>query len=67
MEEQGWDPWNATAIGMAVVLATALVTCLMVANWVLPQILATSAHLSENCLEMGGNRMTVATAERRRP
>ncbi len=67
MEEEGSNRWKATAIGTAVVLATALVTGLVVVNWVLPQFLATSALLSENCLEMGGNRMTVATAERRRP
>ena len=30
------DPWKATAIGMALVMATALVTGLVVANWAVP-------------------------------
>ena len=34
MSEQKWNPWKVTAIGMAVVFATALVTGLVVANWV---------------------------------
>ncbi len=33
MSEQSWNPWKMTAIGMALVIATALVTGLVVANW----------------------------------
>ncbi|HEU5323226.1 MAG TPA: hypothetical protein VFX28_20635 [Methylomirabilota bacterium] len=33
MTGQSWNPWKATAIGMALVGATALVTGLVVANW----------------------------------
>ncbi len=31
--ETGWNPWKLTAIGMGLVVATALVTGLVVANW----------------------------------
>lgn len=33
MTQTGWNPWKLTAIGMAVVVVTALVTGLVVANW----------------------------------
>jgi hypothetical protein len=33
MMQNGWNPWKITAIGMAVVVVTALVTGLVVANW----------------------------------
>lgn len=33
MTQTGWNPWKLTAIGMAAVVATALVTGLVVANW----------------------------------
>src|SRR3954471_9678001 len=33
MTQHGWNPWKLTAIGMAVVVVTALVTGLVVANW----------------------------------
>src|SRR5437899_11517109 len=33
MSEQSWNPWKLTAIGMALVVVTALVTGLVVANW----------------------------------
>jgi hypothetical protein len=33
MTEEGRNPWKATAIGMAVVFATALITGIVVANW----------------------------------
>jgi hypothetical protein len=33
MSEQNWNPWKLTAIGLALVVATALVTGLVVANW----------------------------------
>lgn len=33
MTQRGWNPWKLTAIGMAVVVVTALVTGLVVANW----------------------------------
>ena len=33
MAEEKWNPWKVTAIGMAVVFATALITGLVVANW----------------------------------
>jgi len=33
MAESTWNPWKLTAIGMALVMATALVTGLVVANW----------------------------------
>ena len=33
MTQQGWNPWKLTAIGMAVVVVTALVTGMVVANW----------------------------------
>jgi hypothetical protein len=33
MSDQKWNPWKVTAIGMAVVFATALITGLVVANW----------------------------------
>lgn len=33
MTDTNWNPWKLTAIGMALVLATALVTGLVVANW----------------------------------
>ncbi|MBI3781336.1 MAG: hypothetical protein HY278_09830, partial [candidate division NC10 bacterium] len=34
MSDERWNPWKVTAIGMAVVFATALITGLVVANWV---------------------------------
>ena len=33
MTQNGWNPWKITAIGMAVVVVTALMTGLVVANW----------------------------------
>ena len=33
MADNGWNPWKLTTIGMALVLTTALVTGLVVANW----------------------------------
>ncbi|HEX3178849.1 MAG TPA: glycine zipper domain-containing protein [Methylomirabilota bacterium] len=33
MTPNGWNPWKITAIGMSVVVVTALVTGLVVANW----------------------------------
>jgi len=33
MTQNGWNPWKITAIGMSVVVVTALVTGLVVANW----------------------------------
>jgi hypothetical protein len=33
MSEGSWNPWKMTAIGMALVMITALVTGLVVANW----------------------------------
>ena len=33
MADNNWNPWKLTAIGMALVLTTALVTGLVVANW----------------------------------
>lgn len=33
MTQNGWNPWKLTAIGMSVVVVTALVTGLVVANW----------------------------------
>jgi len=33
MADNNWNPWKLTTIGMALVLATALVTGLVVANW----------------------------------
>jgi uncharacterized protein YcfJ len=33
MPENAWNPWKMTAIGMALVVVTALVTGLVVANW----------------------------------
>jgi hypothetical protein len=33
MSNEKWNPWKITAIGMAVVFATALITALVVANW----------------------------------
>lgn len=33
MSTSRWNPWKLTAIGMALVMATALVTGLVVANW----------------------------------
>jgi hypothetical protein len=33
MTQDGWNPWKITAVGMAVVVVTALVTGLVVANW----------------------------------
>lgn len=33
MTQPAWNPWKLTAIGMAVVVVTALVTGLVVANW----------------------------------
>lgn len=34
MSEHTWNPWKITAIGMALVIVTALVSGLVVANWV---------------------------------
>ncbi|WP_337288559.1 hypothetical protein [Candidatus Methylomirabilis sp.] len=34
MSDQRWNPWKLTTIGIAVVFATALITGLVVANWV---------------------------------
>jgi hypothetical protein len=36
MADTSWNPWKITAIGMALVMATALVTGLVVANWTAP-------------------------------
>jgi hypothetical protein len=36
MADASWNPWKITAIGMALVMATALVTGLVVANWTAP-------------------------------
>jgi hypothetical protein len=33
MADGGWNPWKLTAIGMALVMVTALITGLVVANW----------------------------------
>ena len=33
MSDNSWNPWKMTAIGMALVMVTALVTGLVVANW----------------------------------
>ena len=33
MTDNGWNPWKITAIGLSVVVVTALVTGLVVANW----------------------------------
>jgi len=33
MSEGNWNPWRMTAIGMALVIVTGLVTGLVVANW----------------------------------
>ena len=33
MSDQNWNPWKMTAIGMALVIVTALVTGLVVASW----------------------------------
>ena len=33
MTEERWNPWKVTAIGMAAVFATALITGIVVANW----------------------------------
>lgn len=33
MPDERWNPWKMTSIGMALVIATALVTGLVVANW----------------------------------
>jgi hypothetical protein len=37
MSETSWNPWKATAIGMALVATTALATGLVVANWYGPE------------------------------
>src|SRR2546425_13136571 len=31
--DKSWNPWKVTSIGMSLVMATALVTGLVVANW----------------------------------
>jgi uncharacterized protein YcfJ len=31
--DRGWNPWQLTTLGLAIVMATALVTGLVVANW----------------------------------
>lgn len=33
MADNSWNPWKMTAIGMALVMVTALITGLVVANW----------------------------------
>ena len=33
MSEGSWNPWKVTAIGLGLVMATALVTGMVVANW----------------------------------
>ena len=33
MSEGNWNPWKLTAIGLALIMATALVTGMVVANW----------------------------------
>ena len=33
MMDKSWDPWKVTALGLALIMATALVTGLVVANW----------------------------------
>lgn len=33
MAKNSWNPWKMTAIGMALVIVTALITGLVVANW----------------------------------
>lgn len=37
MSDDGWDPWNLTGIGVALILATALISGLVVANWTGPE------------------------------
>jgi hypothetical protein len=36
MSESTWNPWKVTAIGMALVMVTALISGLVVANWTGP-------------------------------
>ena len=31
--DKNWNPWKVTALGLALVMATALITGLVVANW----------------------------------
>ena len=45
MSDQRWDPWKATAIGMALLMATAMVTGLVVANWTGPRPLDSMANV----------------------
>lgn len=37
MTDERWNPWKLTTIAMALVIATALVTGLVVANWTAPE------------------------------
>jgi len=48
--DKSWNPWKVTAIGMALVMATALVTGLVVANW------SGSAHEPESKMAAPGTR-----------
>jgi len=41
MSDDGWSPWTLTALGLALIMVTALVTGLVVANWAGPAPLAT--------------------------
>src|SRR5262245_60234342 len=38
MSQQSWNPWKVTAIGMVLVMATAVITGRVVANWSGPDV-----------------------------
>lgn len=67
MSEQRWNPWKMTAIGMALVAATALVTGLVVANWVgnkepAPTVAEPTQPVTQHARAVTGRTQPVTTA-----
>jgi hypothetical protein len=60
MSEGNWNPWKLTAIGLALVMVTALVTGMVVANW------TGSAH-DRQAVEMKGAQPPVKAAPAAQP
>jgi hypothetical protein len=52
MSDDGWGPWTFAAIGMALVMLTALVTGLVVANWTGPFPMAALPVLAPDTHQM---------------
>src|SRR5262245_21682886 len=46
MPDEKWNPWKMTTIGLALVIATALITGLVMASWYKPDVPAPTAATS---------------------